>query len=249
MPYQHYLIYPHWPVLYSDNHLLLLYKPAGLPVQGDESGDISLLDIGKKWIKEKYHKPGNVFLAMVHRLDRPVAGLVLFCRTSKAAARISEQFRGRQVEKTYLAVVAGKVRNRAGTLRHYLQKIPGRSSRILRHPVKSSAEAVLHYKRQGIAGDNSLLEIRLETGRHHQIRAQLSHMGYPILGDLRYGASSPLPQKQIALLASGLEIRHPVKKKKMRFVSPLPLGWPWEKEGEGESIFWNRSDIGDSFPT
>lgn len=240
-----YLFIPQWPVLYADNHLLALYKPAGLPVQGDDSGDISLLDTGKQWIKGKYGKPGNVFLGLVHRLDRPVAGVVLFCRTSKAAARISEQFRSKTARKTYLAVLQGQLKQPSGELLHYIQRIPNKSSRIISHPAASAAQARLRYRKKDESENASLVEIDLKTGRHHQIRAQFSHIGHPVIGDLRYGAAAPLPEKQIALFAVCLEISHPISGEKIRIESPLPCGWPWKAAKQKEGIFWNWSGIKD----
>ncbi|MEZ4527496.1 MAG: RluA family pseudouridine synthase [Desulfobacterales bacterium] len=224
------LFVPQWPILYTDNHLLALYKPAGLPVQGDDTRDISLLDLGKHWIKEKYAKPGNVFLGLVHRLDRPVAGVVLFCRTSKAAARISEQFRSKTAGKTYLAVLQGRLKQPSGELLHYIQRIPHKSSRIVSHRAPSAAQALLTYRKKGESENTTLVEIDLKTGRHHQIRAQFSHIGHPIVGDLRYGAAAPLPEKQIALLAACLEISHPISGQRIRMESPLPGDWPWKRK-------------------
>ncbi len=238
-----YLFVPQWPVLYADNHLLALYKPAGLPVQGDDTRDISLLDTGKQWIKEKYGKPGNVFLGMVHRLDRPVAGVVLFCRTSKAAARISEQFRSGTTRKTYLAVLQGRLKQPFGELVHYIQRIPHKSSRIVNHAAPLAAHARLSYRKKDESENASLVEIDLKTGRHHQIRAQFSHIGHPVMGDLRYGAAAPLPEKQIALLAVCLEISHPISGQRIRIESPLPRGWPWNDAKQKEEIFWNWREI------
>jgi len=239
------LFIPQWPILYADNHLLALYKPAGQPVQGDDTGDISLLDTGKQWIKKTYRKPGNVFLGLVHRLDRPVAGVVLFCRTSKAAARISEQFRSKTVRKTYLAVVQGHLKQTSGELLHYIQRIPDKSSRIVNYSAPSSDEARLTYRKMGESANTTLVEIDLKTGRHHQIRAQFAHIGHPVAGDLRYGAAAPLPEKQIALLAKSLEISHPISGERIRLESPFPFGWPWKAAKHKEEIFWNWSDIKD----
>ncbi|MBC2743786.1 MAG: RNA pseudouridine synthase [Desulfosarcina sp.] len=202
---------PRWPVLYEDNHLLAVYKPSGLLVQGDRTGDGCLLDLGKQWLKERYHKPGKVFLAMVHRLDRPVAGVVLFARTSKAAGRLSKQFRERTVQKHYLAVVSGTVSSESGRLIHHIER-HDRLSRVVPAPTDSSQEARLRYTVLGTDRDKSLLRISLETGRRHQIRIQLANLGYPILGDLRYGADAPLHGRQIALLAHELKVDHPTKK-------------------------------------
>ncbi|MGE0086699.1 MAG: RluA family pseudouridine synthase [Desulfococcaceae bacterium] len=240
-----YLFIPQWPVLYADNHLLALYKPAGLPVQGDDSRDISLLDTGKQWIKKKYGKPGNVFLGLVHRIDRPVAGVVLFCRTSKSAARISEQFRSKTIRKTYLAVLQGHLNQSSGELLHYIQRVPHKSSRIVNHSAPDTAQARLRYRKRGVSENTTLVEIDLETGRHHQIRAQFAHTGHPVIGDLRYGAEAPLPEKQIALLAVCLEISHPISGQRIRIESPLPRGWPWKAAKHTEGIFWNWRDIKD----
>lgn len=218
--------HPSWPVLYEDNHLLALYKPAGLLVQGDNTGDISLLELGKVWLKERYGKPGQVFLGLVHRLDRPVAGVVLFARTSKAAGRLSEQFRSGKVKKRYLAVVEGILKEPSGRLVHHIERTD-RFSRIVSEPTPHSQEARLSFRLLETIRSRSLVEVELETGRRHQIRLQLSYLGYPLLGDLRYGASAPLPGKQIALLARELSVEHPTRKESIVFQSPFPKGWPW----------------------
>lgn len=186
---------------------------------------MTLLNLGKLWIKERYQKPGDVFLGIVHRLDRPAAGVILFARTSKSAARLSEQFRGREVRKIYWAVVEGSPDIGQGELRHYLRR-QGRSSRVTEGPEPGTQEARLRYRTLSGDGEAALVEIELLTGRHHQIRAQMAALGHPILGDLRYGASAPLPEKQIALLARELGIFHPTQKKWMTFRSPVPKGWP-----------------------
>jgi len=217
---------PQWPVLYEDNHLLGLYKPAGLLVQGDATGDPSLLDLGKAWLKARYAKPGNVFLGLVHRLDRPVAGVVLFARTSKAAARLSAQFRERRVGKDYLAVVHGRLSEAAGELCHHLVRA-GSSSRVVDAPTDGAQEARLSFRRVGTAHDRSLVSVSLHTGRRHQIRVQIAALGHPILGDLRYGAPAPLPNGQIALLAHRLSVMHPTRKTPITLESPPPRGWPW----------------------
>ncbi|NLI80787.1 MAG: RluA family pseudouridine synthase [Deltaproteobacteria bacterium] len=239
-----FFLHPSWPLLYEDNHLLVLYKPAGLLVQGDETGETSLLELGKGWLKQRYNKPGKVFLGMVHRLDRPVAGVLLFCRTSKAAERLSLQFRTHAVRKTYLAVVEGTLEKDSGHLLHHLERRRGRSSSIVSGPTGQSRDARLSYRVLEHAEGKSLVEIDLETGRHHQIRVQMSHMGCPVLGDLRYGASSPLPDKQIALLASRLNVAHPTRGEELDFRSPIPLGWPWSLDPSPEaSAPWNWSEL------
>lgn len=233
-----------WPVFYLDNHLFALYKPAGLLVQGDETEDVSLLELAKLWVKEEYRKPGRVFLGMVHRLDRPVAGVLLFARTSKAAARLSEQFRTGATRKRYLAVVEGKVRETEGRLVHQIERRDNRSSRIVDRACASSQEARLSYRVLDISGSRSLVEVTLETGRRHQIRVQLAHIGHPIVGDLRYGAPAPLPSAQIALLARELTVLHPTLKTQLTFRSPLPQGWPWpHSQSEPAAPPWNWKEI------
>jgi 23S rRNA pseudouridine1911/1915/1917 synthase len=229
-----YFFDPCWPVFYEDNHLLAVYKPSGLLVQGDHTGDICLLDLGKRWLKARYNKPGKVFLAMVHRLDRPVAGVVLFARTSKAAGRLAAQFRERTVEKQYLAVVSGVVPGESGRLTHHIQR-RNRVSRLVPGPTDGSREARLRYTVMGTDRKESLLRIFLETGRRHQIRLQLAHMGHPILGDLRYGAERPLPDRRIALLAQVLALDHPVRGERLVIRCPLPRQWPWPDEEVTES--------------
>lgn len=220
-----YFRHPRWPHIFEDNHLLVLYKPAGLLVQGDRTGDVSLLDLGKAWLKDRYHKPGEVFLGMVHRLDRPVAGVVVFARTSKSAGRLSDQFRRRKVQKVYLAVLEGTPPQERGTLVNWIERREDRSSRV--HPSSGQKqEARLSYRLLRSSGPISLVEIHLETGRRHQIRVQFSHLGCPVLGDLRYGARAPLPGKQIALLARRLVLHHPTRNELITLDSPLPEGWP-----------------------
>ncbi|MDL2328776.1 RNA pseudouridine synthase [Desulfosarcina sp. OttesenSCG-928-A07] len=215
-----------WPVLYADNHLLALYKPAGLLVQGDATGDICLLDLAKQWLKIQYHKPGQVFLGLVHRLDRPVAGVVVFARTSKAASRLSAQFRDRTAEKQYLAVVEGRVAEDTGYLVHHIERTE-KKSRVTEGPTPLSREARLHYTVLDRKDDKSLVQVNLETGRRHQIRIQLAAFGHPLFGDVRYGARHPLSYQQIALLAHILKVGHPTRDEQMIFTSPIPEDWPW----------------------
>jgi 23S rRNA pseudouridine1911/1915/1917 synthase len=239
-----YFFHPAWPVLFEDNHLLGLYKPAGLLVQGDQTGEPSLLDLGKSWLKENYNKPGEVFLGLVHRLDRPVAGVMLFCRTSKAARRVSEQFRMGKVKKVYLAILEGKLTSESGRLVHQIERYDHRSSRIVGSPTGLSQEARLSYKLLDIKASRSLVQVSLETGRRHQIRLQMAQMGHPILGDLRYGASAPLPQKQIALFARQLVVAHPVRKDEIHLQSPLPRQWPWPGlEITPQAPLWNWTEL------
>lgn len=235
-----------WPVLYEDNHLLGLYKPAGLLVQGDRSGDPSLLDLGKRWLKERYDKPGNVFLGLVHRLDRPVAGVVLFARTSKAAARLSARFRDRAVDKEYLAVVHGEAAAADGELTHHLVR-DGGSSRVTTSGAAGAKVARLRLRCLARGSGRSLVAVSLLTGRRHQIRVQLAAIGHPILGDLRYGAPAPLPNRQIALLAHRLAVAHPTRQTTVSLESPTPAGWPWAGGG-ASSVAWSWREMALEIP-
>lgn len=234
----------HWPVFYEDNHLLALFKPAGLLAQGDHTGAPSLLDLAKLWVKKRHHKPGRVFLGLVHRLDRPVAGVMLFARTSKAAARLSAQFRAGSPQKIYLAVVEGIPDRPAISLSHHIER-RGRWCGIVPTATSHSREAHLQFQLLDSSAERSLLRVVLKTGRKHQIRLQLSHAGHPLVGDVRYGASQPLPSRQIALVAKELTIEHPTRGIPIQFVSPLPAGWPWPIPQTGDSLpFWNWDDMG-----
>lgn len=238
-----YFFHPSWPVFYRDNHLLALYKPAGILVQADRTREVSLLELGKLWIKDLHGKPGRVFLGMVHRLDRPVAGVILFCRTSKAAARISEQFRAGTAEKYYLAVLEGELKEKSGTLVHFIQRRENRSSLVASEETAGAREARLSFTVLGFARGRTLVRIKLLTGRRHQIRAQFAHMGHPVAGDLRYGAPSPLPQKQIALFAKELAVSHPVRGERLRFESPLPCAWPWPGPEASNCLPWDWKEL------
>ena len=234
-----YFYHPRWPVFYEDNHLLALFKPAGLLAQGDHSGAPSLLDLAKHWVRKRYKKPGRVFLGLVHRLDRPVAGVMLFARTSKAASRLSTQFRSGSPQKIYLAVVEGVPKRHAASLTHHIVR-RGRGCHIVPSATRHSQEAHLRFRLIDSTPERSLLQVELLTGRKHQIRLQLSHAGYPLVGDVRYGASSPLASRQIALLAKELTIEHPTRKIPLRIVCPLPTDWPWPDHQEGIlQPYWN----------
>jgi 23S rRNA pseudouridine1911/1915/1917 synthase len=234
---------PPWPIFYEDNHLLALYKPAGLLIQGDHTHDITLMDLAKQWIKLQYQKPGQVFLGLVHRLDRPVAGVVLLCRTSKAAARISHQFRSSQIQKQYIAIVEGKIIKPSGQLSNHIER-RGSSGKVVDSVSPTSSEAKLSYRVLDTHKSLSLVEIDLHTGKHHQIRLQLSNLGFPVLGDLRYGASEAMPKRQIALFARSLSVIHPTLKQRLTFTSPLPEGWPWPNQTLLEAPPpWNWHDI------
>ena len=205
-------------VIYEDNHILVVEKPSNVPSQSDKTNDIDMLTICKKYIKEKYNKPGNVYLGLVHRLDRPVGGIMIFAKTSKSASRLSNQVREKTFKKKYLAVVDGKPKNKTGILEDYLYKDERNNiSKVVNKDKKNAKYAKLEYEE--IAYDEvknlSLLLINLYTGRHHQIRVQLSNFGHSIFGDQKYGTRGK--GKQIALWAYELEIEHPITKEKMIF--------------------------------
>ena len=213
-------------ILYLDSHLIAVCKPAGMLTQADESGDESLMDQVKAWIKTEFNKPGNVFLGLIHRLDRNVSGVLLFARTSKGASRLSEQFRDKTTEKFYRAIVEGQPEQEQASLYHHLRKEKTLKSTVFRRPGKDTQHAELEYKTLKIYASTRLLEIKLHTGRFHQIRAQLAFIGHPILGDKKYGAKTPLPKRQIALYAHRLIFKHPISKEKVCIESPPPPFWP-----------------------
>ncbi len=204
-----------------------MYKPPGLATQADTKGGPSLLDQTKQWIKIEHNKPGNVFLGLVHRLDKPVSGVVLFAKTSKAAARLSEQFRERTTQKIYRAVICGTPLEAEGCLVHYLRKENSLKATIFPRPTPGAKKSVLSYALIENLSNACILEVTLETGRFHQIRAQLAFMGNPILGDIKYGAPYPLPDRQIALYAQKLVVKHPVSQDEITLESPPPPGWPF----------------------
>jgi 23S rRNA pseudouridine1911/1915/1917 synthase len=215
-------------ILYEDNHLIAVYKKSSDLVQGDRTGDVSLNDEIKEYIRVKYKKPGQVFLGVVHRLDRPVSGVLLFARTSKSLERMNEMFRTRQVKKIYLAIVRERPPGDEATLRHFLKKNEKQNkSYVYGNEVKGSREAVLTYRLLGRSEKYYLLEIELHSGRHHQIRAQLAHIGCPIKGDLKYGYSRSNDDGSISLFARRLEFEHPVKKEPMTITGHLPEGDLW----------------------
>jgi 23S rRNA pseudouridine1911/1915/1917 synthase len=237
-------VHARWPLLHEDNHLLVVYKPAGLLSQGDASGADNLLDLCKSWLKMRYAKPGRVFLGLVHRLDRPVAGVMAFARTSKAAARLSAQIRERRVRKLYLAVVEGRLPAAEGRLCDRLVRTE-HGSRVA-GPAEDGSEARLSYRVQAVAAGRSLVTVELETGRKHQIRVQLTHAGCPVAGDVRYGAAGPLPGGPIALFARELELEHPTRPERLTFTAPLPAGWPWDADPPDPSPrpLWCWDDYG-----
>ena len=205
-------------VLYEDNQIIVVEKPVNVLSQGDITGDIDLLTMVKKYVKEKYNKPGNVYIGLVHRLDRPVGGIMIFAKTSKAASRLSNEVREKVFKKKYLAVVDGKLDKKEGVLEDYLYKDERNNiSKVVKKEKKNAKYAKLEYKvlKYNKIKDLSLLEINLHTGRHHQIRVQLSNMGHSIFGDQKYGTRGR--GKQIALWAYELTIIHPTTKEKMTF--------------------------------
>ncbi len=216
-------------VLYEDNHIIVVYKESGEIVQGDKTGDKPLSETIKAWIKEKYAKPGNVFLGVVHRLDRPVSGLVVFAKTSKALSRLNDMFRKGEVKKTYWAMVQTPPAEPEGTLTNWLVRNEKQNkSYAYDHEVSNAKKAILKYKTVGQTEHYTLLEVNLLTGRHHQIRCQLSAIGCPIKGDLKYGARRSNPDGSISLLSRTVEFIHPVSKENISVVSPLPAEKVWD---------------------
>lgn len=216
--------------LYEDNHIIIVHKESGEIVQGDKTGDTPLSDTVKQYLKEKYQKPGNVFLGVVHRLDRPVAGLVVLARTSKALARLNDMFRNGEVHKTYWAIVKDCPTEAEGTLEHWLVRNEKQNkSYAYDHEVPRSKKAVLRYRTIAHSDNYTLLEVNLLTGRHHQIRCQLAAMGCPIKGDLKYGARRSNADGSISLLSHRVEFVHPVSKEAISVVSPVPDDRLWRE--------------------
>lgn len=216
-------------VLYEDNHLIVINKRVGDIVQGDKTGDQPLSDVVKEYIKEKYNKPGEVYLGVVHRLDRPTTGIVLFAKTSKALTRLNEMFKNRATQKTYWAVVKDAPNEPKGILEHYLKRNPkNNTSKAHVKEVPDSKLARLDYKVIATLTNYTVLEINLHTGRHHQIRSQLSAIGSPIKGDLKYGFNRSNPDGGIHLHARKLEFIHPVAKTPVSIVAPLPDEGTWK---------------------
>ena len=215
-------------VVYEDNHIIIVNKCSGEIVQGDKTGDKPLSDTVKEYIKQKYDKPGNVFLGVVHRLDRPVSGLVVFAKTSKALSRLNDMFRTGDVHKTYWAVVKRRDIATEGTLTDWLTRNE-RQNKSFAHEreVPGAKKAVLKYKVRAVADNYMLIEVTLLTGRHHQIRCQLSHMGCPIKGDLKYGAPRSNPDGSISLLSRRVEFVHPVSKENIVAYADVPDDRLW----------------------
>jgi 23S rRNA pseudouridine1911/1915/1917 synthase len=220
-------------VLYEDNHLIAVLKRSSDLSQGDKTGDESLDTEVKKYIAEKYKKPGDVFLGVVHRLDRPVSGVILYARTTKALQRLNEMFRGAEVKKTYLAIVKERPPEDTETITHYLKKNEKQNkSYVYDKEVKGSKKGSLTYKIVSRSDRYYLLEVELHSGRHHQIRAQLAAIGCPIKGDLKYGFPRSNDDASISLMARRLEFIHPVKKEKIVITAPFP-----------ETDIWSHFDI------
>lgn len=215
-------------VLYEDNHIIVVNKSSSEIVQGDKTGDVPLSDMVKAYLKDKYQKPGNVFVGVTHRLDRPVSGLVVFAKTSKALSRLNEMFRVGQVQKTYWAIVKNEPKQSEAELVHWLVRNEKQNkSYAYEREVKDAKKAVLRYRMIGRSDNYSLLEVELMTGRHHQIRCQLSKMGCPIKGDLKYGSPRSNPDGSICLHARRISFVHPVSKELIELEAPLPEDKLW----------------------
>ena len=220
-------------VVYEDNHIIIVNKASGEIVQGDKTGDTPLSETVKQYIKEKYQKPGNVFLGVVHRLDRPVSGLVVFAKTSKALSRLNDMFRTGDVHKTYWAIVKrGDIAPEA-TLTDWLTRNE-RQNKSYAHQreVPGAKKAVLSYKVRSVSDNYMLLEVHLMTGRHHQIRCQLANMGCPIKGDLKYGSPRSNPDGSISLMSRRVEFVHPVSKETIVAEAPVPNDKLWQALAE-----------------
>lgn len=216
-------------VLYEDNHIIIVNKTVSEIVQGDKTGDKPLSEIVKEYLKEKYNKPGNVFCGVTHRLDRPTSGIVVFAKTSKALARLNDMFKNKEINKTYWAVIKEMPKIAEGTLRNYLVRNEKQNKSYAYDLEKPNSKlAILHYKLISRSDKYNMLEIDLETGRHHQIRCQLSKIGCPIKGDLKYGADRSNPDGGISLHARKISFIHPVSKETVEVVAPVPDDNLWK---------------------
>lgn len=216
-------------VLYEDNHIIIINKAAGEIVQGDKTGDKSLCDTMKQYLKEKYAKPGNVFIGLPHRLDRPVSGVVVFAKTSKALERLNNMFRDGNVKKIYWAITKGKPLKPEGEINSWILRNE-KMNKSFNHAkeVKGSKHALLFYRHVASSQNYNLIEVELKTGRHHQIRCQLASIGCPIKGDLKYGAQRSNPDGSISLHARYIEFIHPVSKELIQVTAPLPTDRLWQ---------------------
>lgn len=213
-------------ILFEDNHLVVVNKKSGELSQGDKTNDITLPDLIKSYLKKKYKKPGNVYLGIIHRLDRPTSGIMVFAKTSKALSRLNHQFKLRNTKKLYWAIVEKLFPEKEGTLIHWMTRNSKKNkSKAHNKEVQNSKKAILHFKCIQYFDKYTLLEISLETGRHHQIRSQLSSCGYPIQGDLKYGAARSNKNGSISLISKMIEINHPIKNNRLQFtVNPEKVG-------------------------
>lgn len=215
-------------VLFEDNHIIIVNKRSGDITQGDKTGDKPLSDVVKEYIKDKYNKAGNVFLGVVHRLDRPTSGVIIFARTSKALERLNKMLRDKKINKTYWAVVKNHPKKEKDTLINFLKKNPkNNKSSVFNKEISGSKRAILHYNIINKLDNYSLLEVDLETGRHHQIRTQLSFIGFPIKGDLKYGFNRSNKDGSIHLHARKIEFIHPVSKEQISIIAPTPNEVIW----------------------
>lgn len=215
-------------IIYEDNHIIVVNKSASEIVQGDKTGDVPLSEKVKAYLKEKYQKPGNVFVGVTHRLDRPVSGLVVFAKTSKALSRLNEMFRVGDVHKVYWAIVKNEPKQPEAELQHWIVRNEKQNkSYAYDHEVKNAKKAVLKYRMIGRSDNYSLLEVELMTGRHHQIRCQLSKIGCPIKGDLKYGSPRSNPDGSICLHARRISFVHPVSKQLIELEAPIPADKLW----------------------
>lgn len=216
-------------VLYEDNHIIIVNKTVSEIVQGDKTGDKPLSEIVKEYLKEKYNKPGNVFCGVTHRLDRPTSGIVVFAKTSKALSRLNDMFKNKEINKTYWAIVKNTPKQPTATLKHYLVRNEKQNKSYAYDVEKPNSKlAILHYKLIARSDKYNLLEIDLETGRHHQIRCQLAKIGCPIKGDLKYGAERSNPDGGISLHARKISFIHPVSKEQIEVVAPTPDDSLWK---------------------
>lgn len=218
-------------IVYEDNHILVVIKPQGIPTQADKSEDIDMLTLLKRYIKDKYHKEGNVYLGLVHRLDRPTGGIMVFAKTSKAAERLSESIRSGDFEKRYITVVHGKLENTHGRLENYLFKYESLNMvKVVPPTTKDAKKAVLEYNLLDSKDDTSLVWVKLETGRSHQIRVQMEYIGHPLVGDVKYGPTKSKLPYPLALWACELRFTHPTTKERLVFrVYPDKEQYPFNK--------------------
>lgn len=229
-------------ILYEDNHIIVVLKPQNILSQGDETTDKSLLDMVKEYVKEKYNKPGNVYVGLVHRLDRPTGGVMVFAKTSKAASRLTEQMKNKQFTKKYLAVVVGSPKYKSSRLEHFLKKDEKTNVvKVVPRGVEGAKQAILEYKTLKAIDKVSLLEVQILTGRSHQIRVQLSQIGCPVFGDVKYNGDSLAKGHNLALWAYELSFVHPTTKKQMLFRCIPPVDkTPWNVFEKEIALIENR---------